>query len=71
MTKKPSIELVKLKGYSKVIQINVPIRYRWDKNGSYDGIEVGPFSSYTSLESRLVNQILQLHSTLPKATNKK
>lgn len=32
------------KGYSEVIEIRVPVRFFWDNDGSFDGIEFGPFT---------------------------
>jgi len=29
--------------YSLIIQINVPIRFYWDTDNNFDGIEFGPF----------------------------
>ena len=30
-------------GYKEIIEISVPTRFYWNKDGSFDGIEFGPF----------------------------
>ncbi|MEE9569001.1 MAG: hypothetical protein V3W37_06410 [Candidatus Binatia bacterium] len=29
--------------YGKILQVNVPVRFYWDTNGEFDGVEFGPF----------------------------
>jgi len=45
-------------GYSKIIQVNVPVRFYW-ASGEYDGLEFGPFDNLTSYESRLIKEVLE------------
>ena len=33
------------KGYSEVIEIRVPVRFFWNKDGTFDGIEFGAFQT--------------------------
>jgi len=30
--------------YKQIIQVNVPTRFYWNPDGSFDGIEFGPFT---------------------------
>jgi hypothetical protein len=39
------IASIPTKGYSEVIEIRVPIRFYWNEDNSFDGIEFGEFHS--------------------------
>lgn len=53
------IESLQTKGYKEVIQVNVPIRFYWNPDGTFDGIEIGEFNEdLTAWEQDMLDQVL-------------
>ena len=55
------VEAIKPKtDYKEIIQVNVPTRYFWNPDGTFDGIEFGPFTAdLTPWEEEMMKQCLQ------------
>lgn len=45
MTNEIEVASIPTTEYGEVIEIRVPIRFYWDKDKTFDGIEFGPFQS--------------------------
>jgi len=43
MKAKNEVASIPTKNYKEVIEISVPTRFYWNDDGSFDGIEFGPF----------------------------
>ena len=58
--KKPQIESIKPKtDYREIIQINVPTRFYWNPDKTFDGIEFGPFTTeLMAWEEDMMNECL-------------
>ena len=57
----PSIEVASLttKEYGEVIEIRVPTRFYWNKDGTFDGVEFGEFKTKLQpWEDAMVNRCL-------------
>ena len=44
--------------YSKIIEVLVPVRFYWTREGEFDGLEMGPFDDITEYEKRLCRDII-------------
>ncbi len=42
MSKKYLRKIRSKSGYKDIIEVNVPVRFYWNKDDSFDGIEIGP-----------------------------
>ena len=60
LIRKPQIESIKPKtDYREIIQVNVPIRFYWNSDKTFDGIEFGPFNKdLMPWELDMMNQCL-------------
>ena len=56
----PQIEALQPKSdYREILQVNVPVRFYWNPDGTFDGIEIGEFKEkLTEWEKDMLNQIL-------------
>lgn len=56
----PQVEAIKPKtDYREIIQINVPVRFYWNPDKTFDGIEFGPFKKdLMPWEEDMMNQCL-------------
>jgi len=61
------IEVVSLptKNYLEVIEIRVPVRFYWNEDGSFDGIEFGEFK--TTLQPWEEDMVHRCLDTITKA----
>jgi hypothetical protein len=46
------------KNYSGIIEIQVPCRFYWDKDGDYDGFEFGSLGGCSRHELRLLQKVI-------------
>ena len=46
------------RNYSQVIEVKVPVRFYWSKDG-YDGFEFGPLVECSSYQLRLLQQVTE------------
>lgn len=53
-----SIRQVRTKGYKRVIEIAVPVRFFWD-NESYDGFEFGPLDKCSNYQLKLFKDVVR------------
>jgi len=55
------VEAIKPEGdYREIIQVNVPVRFYWNPEGTFDGIEFGPFEGeLMPWEIEMLDQCLQ------------
>lgn len=55
------VEAIKPKtDYKEIIQVNVPTRFYWNKDGTFDGIEFGAFTKdLMPWEDDMINQCLE------------
>ncbi len=56
-----NIRKLRSKYYDKVIEVNVPVRFYWNKGGSeefYDGFEVGPLDGCSKYQKRLLRSVI-------------
>lgn len=52
------------KNYKEVIEIRVPTRFYWNEDGSYDGIEFGPFkTTLLPWQEEMMNRCLDAMSS--------
>ncbi len=60
MMKAPQVQAIKPKGdYREIIQVNVPVRFYWNPDKTFDGIEFGPFKlGLMSWEEDMMNECL-------------
>ena len=58
---KAQIEAIEPKSdYREIIQVNVPVRFYWDPDGSFDGMEFGPFEhELMPWEEDMMNKCLE------------
>ena len=58
----PQIESLHIEGkntYKEILQVNVPVRFYWNPDGTFDGIEIGEFKEVlTEWEEEMLDQIL-------------
>jgi len=57
-----SIEVasIQTKNYKEVIEIRVPVRFYWNQDGSFDGIEFGEFkTTLQSWEEEMISKCLE------------
>jgi len=56
----PQVEAIKPKtDYREIIQINVPVRFYWNPDKTFDGIDIGPFKKgLMPWEEDMMNQCL-------------
>ena len=48
------------KNYKEIIEIRVPVRFYWDENSNFDGIEFGKFqTTLQPWEEDMVNRCLE------------
>jgi hypothetical protein len=52
-----NIRKLRSRNYGKVIEVRVPVRFYWDKEG-YDGFEFGPCAGCSQYEYRLLHQVI-------------
>ena len=46
--------------YSKIIQVNTPVRFYWLPDGTFDGIEIGPIPEDTTrYQHRLIMDVVK------------
>lgn len=43
--KQPEVASIPTKNFKEVVEISVPTRFYWNKDGGFDGIEFGPFKN--------------------------
>ena len=44
--------------YSEILEINCKMRFYWDKDGKFDGIETGPYpKDMTQYQHKLMNHL--------------
>jgi len=58
----PQIKSLHIEGkdtYKEIIQVNVPVRFYWNMDGTFDGIEFGEFKeALTEWEEEMMRQCL-------------
>jgi len=61
MMTQPQVEAIKSKGdYREIIQVCVPVRFFWNPDNTFDGIEFGPFEhSLTPWEMDMITECLE------------
>ena len=70
MTKAIQVASIPTKGYKEVIEVKVPIRFYWSKDGEFDGIEFGPFrGNLLPWEGDMITQCLEAVSARMEGEN--
>lgn len=46
------VQVIRSRVYSRVIQVDIPIRFYWNGDDSFDGVEFGPIPKKTSTHQR-------------------
>ena len=55
------IKAIKPRGdYKEIIEVDVPCRFFWNPDGSFDGVEFGPFNEELQIwEEEMLDQCLE------------
>lgn len=60
MKKKMSARVVPSKIYSRIIEINTPLRFYWNEDGTFDGIEYTLPKSCSSYQRKLISETVNI-----------
>lgn len=61
MKKYMNAQVIRSTCYGRVIQVNVPMRFYWDEDGEFDGMEFGKFKKkLNKYQSALIYEVLDV-----------
>lgn len=71
MLKRKYVQVVPSRLYSRIIEVDLPTKFYWNSNGSFDGLEFKLPRKITKHQLLLLNEILnRLHVVLQESPTK-
>lgn len=52
------VEALAIEGYQGIVQVNVPTRFYWNSDGTFDGIDFGPCEEMQEWEDEMLADCL-------------